>query len=163
MQQCLRCKTWVESKDITTGGCVNCNGITVISNGEDIVTGDDMWAEWDRKVQEAAEIIQLLCVTRLDTKKGCKGCPMSAGEGCITGYPGLKPRDWDTINRSPLAIPEDTVDFSYTPVGINGDPLDKDELGGYHGQGIGYNPQGVCCGECTRDTCEGCKHRDAGK
>jgi len=25
MQQCLRCKMWVESKDITTGGCPHCN------------------------------------------------------------------------------------------------------------------------------------------
>ena len=47
MQQCLRCKTWVESKDLTTGGCVNCNSRSVISNGEGIVTGDDLWNIFD--------------------------------------------------------------------------------------------------------------------
>lgn len=159
MQQCLKCKTWVESKDMTTGGCVNCNSSSVISTGIIHDPGEHMWAEWDKKVQEAAEIIQLLCATRRDTKKGCKGCPMSAGEGCITGYPGLKPRDWHTINRFPSEVPDDTnVNFNYVP-----DNMWKDELGGYHGEGIGYNPQGVFCGECTQETCEGCEHRDAVK
>jgi len=137
MQQCQKCKTWVESKDMTTGGCVNCNSRSVISNGEDIVTGDDLWAEWDRKVQEAAEVIELVCETRHNGSKGCSGCPLTLGacRACSVGAFGIKPKDWRNINR----------------------------LGGIHGEGIGYNPQGVFCGECTRETCEGCKHRDAGK
>lgn len=28
MIQCLKCKAWVENKDITTGGCVHCNTYT---------------------------------------------------------------------------------------------------------------------------------------
>ena len=33
-----------------------------------------------------------------------------------------------------------------------------DEIGGYHDGGIGWNPNSVHCGECTRKTCSGC-HR----
>lgn len=31
-----------------------------------------------------------------------------------------------------------------------------DSVGGIHCDGIGWNPHGVWCGECNRDTCEGC-------
>ena len=31
-----------------------------------------------------------------------------------------------------------------------------DEVGGYHDNGIGWNPNSVHCGECTRKTCKGC-------
>ena len=163
MQQCQKCKTWVESKDITTGGCVNCNSRSVISNGEDVVTGDDLWAEWDRKVQEAAEVIELVCKTRHNGSKGCSGCPLTLGAGraCSVGAFGIKPKDWRNINRSVPGTVSDTdtsVNFNIIP-----DNMWKDKLGGIHGEGIGYNPQGVFCGECTRETCEGCKHRDAGK
>ena len=33
-----------------------------------------------------------------------------------------------------------------------------DEIGGYHDNGIGWNPNSVYCGECSRKTCKGC-HR----
>jgi hypothetical protein len=41
------------------------------------------------------------------------------------------------------------------------DPLEDedhyiDEIGGIHDGGIGYNPQGLWCGECVRVTCKGC-------
>lgn len=32
-----------------------------------------------------------------------------------------------------------------------------DDVGGYHSDGMGWNPQSVFCGECTHTTCEGCK------
>lgn len=32
----------------------------------------------------------------------------------------------------------------------------KDEIGGIHDQGIGYNPNGVFCGECGNTSCTGC-------
>lgn len=32
----------------------------------------------------------------------------------------------------------------------------KDEVGGCHEDAIGWNPQGVWCGECTRESCKGC-------
>jgi hypothetical protein len=32
----------------------------------------------------------------------------------------------------------------------------KDEVGGKHGCGVGYNPNGVFCGECVKSTCKDC-------
>lgn len=32
----------------------------------------------------------------------------------------------------------------------------KDDLGGVHTDGVGYTPDGHFCGECTRESCEGC-------
>lgn len=32
----------------------------------------------------------------------------------------------------------------------------RDEVGGYHDCCIGWNPQGVWCGECGSITCKGC-------
>ncbi len=32
----------------------------------------------------------------------------------------------------------------------------KDEVGGVHGGGVGWNPNGVFCGECGSVTCAGC-------
>ena len=37
----------------------------------------------------------------------------------------------------------------------------KDEIGGVHDEGIGWNPNGVWCGECSNITCVGCPSRDA--
>lgn len=31
-----------------------------------------------------------------------------------------------------------------------------DEVGGYHDGGIGWNPNGIWCGECTSSSCKGC-------
>lgn len=31
-----------------------------------------------------------------------------------------------------------------------------DSVGGMHEGGIGWNPNGVWCGECCKDTCSGC-------
>jgi hypothetical protein len=31
-------------------------------------------------------------------------------------------------------------------------------MSGTHEEGIGWNPQGVWCGECGNITCEGCPH-----
>lgn len=31
-----------------------------------------------------------------------------------------------------------------------------DEVGGHHDNGIGWNPNGVWCGECTKESCSGC-------
>jgi len=39
-----------------------------------------------------------------------------------------------------------------------GDEWFEDEAGGLHGCGIGWNPQGVWCGECGFMTCKGCSH-----
>ena len=36
----------------------------------------------------------------------------------------------------------------------------KDDLGGVHTDGVGYAPDGRFCGECTRDSCEGCPALD---
>ncbi len=33
-----------------------------------------------------------------------------------------------------------------------------DEIGGIHACGIGHNPMGLFCGECTRTSCMGCKN-----
>jgi hypothetical protein len=32
----------------------------------------------------------------------------------------------------------------------------KDEVGGIHDEGLGWNPQGHFCGECGNLTCKGC-------
>lgn len=34
-----------------------------------------------------------------------------------------------------------------------------DKVGGVHSDGLGWNPFKMFCGECTRETCQGCKHR----
>ena len=31
-----------------------------------------------------------------------------------------------------------------------------DEIGGEHDSGIGWNPHGHWCGECTKASCKGC-------
>ena len=31
-----------------------------------------------------------------------------------------------------------------------------DEIGGVHTDGVGYDPEGNFCGECTRESCVGC-------
>ena len=31
-----------------------------------------------------------------------------------------------------------------------------DEVGGHHDGGIGWNPNGIWCGECVKRTCKGC-------
>jgi hypothetical protein len=36
-----------------------------------------------------------------------------------------------------------------------------DSVGGQHDCGIGWNPNGVWCGECSNSTCENCVHRYA--
>ena len=36
-----------------------------------------------------------------------------------------------------------------------------DSVGGTHGGGTGYNPQGVWCGECSNTTCAGCHYQNA--
>lgn len=39
----------------------------------------------------------------------------------------------------------------------------KDEVGGVHDCGTGWNPQGVFCGECSRETCKGCVNEFTGE
>ena len=34
-----------------------------------------------------------------------------------------------------------------------------DEVGGFHSAGIGWNPNGVWCGECTIGNCKDCPSR----
>ena len=36
-----------------------------------------------------------------------------------------------------------------------------DEVGGFHSAAIGWNPNGVWCGECTRISCSNCSSRNA--
>jgi hypothetical protein len=36
----------------------------------------------------------------------------------------------------------------------------KDELGGIHDGGVGWNPHGVFCGECGSITCKKCPYKD---
>lgn len=38
-----------------------------------------------------------------------------------------------------------------------------DEVGGQHSEGIGWNPNGIWCGECVKSTCKGCKNEHATK
>lgn len=35
-----------------------------------------------------------------------------------------------------------------------------DDVGGFHDSAIGWNPNGVWCGECTRLSCRDCSSRD---
>ena len=35
-----------------------------------------------------------------------------------------------------------------------------DPIGGVHSDGLGWNPNGVFCEECTYSTCENCKHKE---
>jgi hypothetical protein len=37
----------------------------------------------------------------------------------------------------------------------------KDEIGGVHDEGIGWNPHGIFCGECSNMSCVGCANKDA--
>lgn len=36
-----------------------------------------------------------------------------------------------------------------------------DDVGGFHDCAIGWNPNGVWCGECTRASCRDCSSRDS--
>lgn len=38
-----------------------------------------------------------------------------------------------------------------------------DEVGGFHSCGLGYNPNDVFCGECSKGSCRGCKSKDVTK
>lgn len=42
---------------------------------------------------------------------------------------------------------------------LDSDPLLHDIIGGHHQEGLGWNPNGDFCGECSRLSCEGCKQR----
>lgn len=35
-----------------------------------------------------------------------------------------------------------------------------DEIGGVHDEGVGWNPNGVFCGECSNTTCVNCPMKD---
>lgn len=35
-----------------------------------------------------------------------------------------------------------------------------DDVGGFHDCAIGWNPNGVWCGECTKASCRDCPNRD---
>lgn len=35
-----------------------------------------------------------------------------------------------------------------------------DEIGGFHSAAMGWNPNGIWCGECTRISCSNCSSRD---
>ena len=37
------------------------------------------------------------------------------------------------------------------------DDMYYDEVGGLHDGGIGWNPKGVYCGECTMQSCKNCE------
>lgn len=37
----------------------------------------------------------------------------------------------------------------------------RDEVGGLHEGGVGWNPNGIFCGECTAVTCKGCSNEKA--
>ena len=39
----------------------------------------------------------------------------------------------------------------------------KDEIGGVHDEGLGWNPNGVFCGECSNMNCKDCPSRNATK
>lgn len=41
--------------------------------------------------------------------------------------------------------------------------LTIDEVGGVHEEGLGWNPNGVFCGECSNSTCKGCVNENAEK
>ena len=45
----------------------------------------------------------------------------------------------------PIYFYDDDEDASY-----------YDEVGGFHSGGIGWNPNGVWCGECCNQSCSGC-------
>lgn len=36
-----------------------------------------------------------------------------------------------------------------------------DNVGGYHSNGVGTNPNGVFCGECAKESCEFCPNKEA--
>ena len=36
-----------------------------------------------------------------------------------------------------------------------------DDVGGTHSEGLGWNPQGIFCGECGNITCKKCPSKDA--
>lgn len=49
----------------------------------------------------------------------------------------------------------------HLPILFEDDPESYyDEVGGYHSCGLGYNPNDVFCGECTRIFCKDCKGRN---
>lgn len=41
------------------------------------------------------------------------------------------------------------------------DGFSIDEVGGFHGEGVGYNPNGIFCGECSRLSCKSCVNKDS--
>ena len=55
------------------------------------------------------------------------------------------------------AIKSSSVCKECKNAGEDSDKLDiVDEVGGCHGGGVGWNPQGIFCGECSSSTCKGC-------
>lgn len=48
----------------------------------------------------------------------------------------------------------------YQGISPYGDPYIKDDLGGLHEGGCGWNPYGIFCGECARASCVGCFNAD---
>lgn len=64
----------------------------------------------------------------------------------------------DYIDNNP-AILEQLKQFE--TVSLQVDTSTKDEVGGIHDSGEGWNPQGVWCGECSSETCKGCVNEHA--
>jgi hypothetical protein len=49
------------------------------------------------------------------------------------------------------------------PIFFKEDPESHyDEVGGFHSSAIGWNPNGVWCGECTKISCKDCSSRTSG-
>lgn len=68
--------------------------------------------------------------------------------------------EWNTIKLNS----EFTFDSSLIEVMDwmkNTDVVLKDELGGIHDEGMGWNPNGVFCGECCNLSCVNCPAKDS--
>ncbi len=50
--------------------------------------------------------------------------------------------------------------FNFTFVDDIGERVFIDEVGGHHSAGLGWNPNGVFCGECGSVTCAICQYKN---
>ncbi|MEM5817103.1 MAG: DUF4406 domain-containing protein [Desulfitobacterium hafniense] len=55
-----------------------------------------------------------------------------------------------------LGIPVREIQELIAANKVKNEGFTVDDVGGLHSDGIGYNPQGVYCGECGFETCRGC-------
>lgn len=76
---------------------------------------------------------------------------------CEPGFYDTYIRTMSTISKEKL----EKLKATGLPISFIDRPDYFDEVGGFHSEAMGWNPNGVWCGECTKISCANCSSRNA--